>query len=171
MGYSVYITRRKSWYGDGPVIAEQEWLNECAGDRELAALFWNQGNIEAKNPDRALVRKMASIAAALGATVQGDDGEHYDAAGNSIPPPQPGFFSRIASWVANRTARGATPVPESALPFKVGDRVKDAWGNVGSVTEIDLRAAHGLGRITVKFQDGRALSFVADAHGLERADA
>jgi len=172
MGYEVHITRRKDWAdADGPEISEQEWLAHIAGDPELASLVWNRGNIDAKNPDRPLVRRMVSAAAALGANVQGDDGESYDAAGNPLEPPPPGVLARIASWIANRTSRGAEPVQASTLPFKVGDRVRDAWGHFGNVTEIDVRAERGLGRVTVRYEDGRVVSSTAIAHGLERADA
>jgi hypothetical protein len=172
MGYDAHITRRKSWADtDGPEISEQEWLAHAADDPELASLFWNGGNIDAKNPDGPLVRRMVSAAAALGATVQGDDGESYDAAGNAVQPPPPGVLTRIASWIANRTSAGAEAVDASTLPFKVGDRVRNAWGHFGNVTEIDVRAERGLGRVTVRYEDGRVLSSTAVAHGLERADA
>jgi hypothetical protein len=172
MGYGVHITRRKSWSdADGTAITEQEWLAQVGGDSDLASLYWDDGNVDAKNPDTALVRKMVSVAAVLRATVQGDDGESYDGAGNPVPSPQPGILSRIATWVANRTSTGATPVAASSLPFQMGDRVRDAVGHLGSVTEIDVLAEHGLGRITVKYDDGRTLSWTAVAHGLERADA
>lgn len=169
MGYSVYITRRPSWWEEGgPSITEQEWLARIDNDPDLTSLAWNDGNIEAKNPDRALVKKMVSVAAVLDATVQGDDGESYDAAGNPVEPPPPGLVSRIASWIRNRLSPGATPIVASSLPFEVGDRVRDFRGNLGSITEIDVKAAHGLGRITVKYDDGRILSSAAAAHGLER---
>jgi hypothetical protein len=172
MGYDVHITRRTDWAdAEGPEISEQEWRAHIAGDPELASLAWNSGNIDAKNPDRPLVRRMVSAAAALGAKVQGDDGESYDAAGNPLQPPQPGVLARIASWIANRISSGAAPVDASTLPFKVGDRVRDAWGHFGNVTEIDVRAERGLGRITVRYEDGRVLSSTALAHGWEKADA
>jgi hypothetical protein len=172
MGYGVHITRRKSWSdAGGPAITEREWLAHVGGDADLASLIWHRGNVDAKNPDTALVRKMVSVAAVLGAAVQGDDEESYDSAGRPVMPPQPGILSRIANWVANRASGRATPLAESSLPFQVGDRVRDAWGNLGSVTEIDVRTEHGLGRITVKYEDGRSLSSAAIAHGLERADA
>jgi hypothetical protein len=172
MGYDVHITRRKSWADTGgPEIAEKEWLAHVADDPELASLYWNDGNIDAKNPDLPLLRRMVSAAAALGATVQGDDGESYDAAGNPVQPPPPGVLARMASWIANLTSPDAAPVDASTLPFKVGDRVRDAWGHFGNVTEIDVRAERGLGRVTVRYDDGRVLSSTAVAHGWERADA
>ena len=172
MGYEAHITRRKSWSdAGGPAITEREWLAQIGDDAELASLVWNDGNIDAKNPDERLVRKMVAVAASLGATVQGDDGESYDSAGDPVALPQPGILSRVVAWFADRTSTGAEPLQESSLPFKVGDRVRDAWGHLGTVTEIDVRAANGLGRITVKYEDGRTLSSAAAAHGLERADA
>ena len=169
MGYEVHITRRKSWSdAGGPAITEREWLAQVGDDPDLASLRWNDGNVDAKNPDEPLVRKMVSAAAALGATVQGDDGESYDGAGSPAPPPQPGILSRVVAWVVDRTSRAPEPLAESSLPFKVGDRVRDAVGHAGTVTEIDVRAAHGLGRITVKYEDGRTGIWTAIAHGLER---
>src|SRR5262245_44213580 len=136
MGYTVYITRRKSWTDSrGPSISEQEWLGHIGGDPDLGSLFWSDGNIEINNPDLVLIKKMASVAAALGATVQGDDGELYDGEGRPVQQPHPGLLSRIASWVANQLSPGAMPIAASSLPFKVGDRVRDAWGNLGSVVE------------------------------------
>jgi hypothetical protein len=38
--------------------------------------FW-KGSIETKNPDAPTIRKMMKVASALGAHVQGDDGEIY----------------------------------------------------------------------------------------------
>jgi len=172
MGYEAHITRRKSWSdADGPAITEREWLSQIGDDPDLASLRWNDGNLDAKNPDQRLIRKMVSIAAALSATVQGDDGESYNSAGNPVPPPQAGILSRVVAWVVDRTSRRAKPLEESSLPFKVGDRVRDALGHLGTVTEIDVRAAHGLGRITVRYEDGATVIWTAAAHGLERADA
>jgi len=171
MGYDVHITRRNLWSdGGGISITEQEWLTCASTDPTLAPLVWNHGNIDAKNPDHALVLKMVSVAADLGATVQGDDGEFYDSEGTPVQR-KTGLLSRAISWVRNRASSGAKRVAPSSLPFKVGDRVRDSWGNVGSVTSIDVGAEHGLGRITVKFQDGRTLHWAAHAHGLERVDA
>ena len=171
MGYDVHITRRKDWSdATGPAISEQEWLVHARNDDELSALVWNRGNVDAKNPDTNLVVKMVAVAAAIGATVQGDDGESYDRSGKAVSPPQPGLTSRLANWVANTFSRGAVPLDPASLPFKVGDRVRDPWGNVGSVAEIDVRAEHGLGRVTVKFEGGRIAHLAAGAHGLERAD-
>lgn len=99
MGYDVHITRKKSWIDEeGPVITAEEWLQYVATDPQLRLdpaskrhavtldikseyaepwLEWFEGNIDTKNPDDAIRTKMVQIAAALGAKVQGDDGEIY----------------------------------------------------------------------------------------------
>ena len=172
MGYDVHITRRKAWSdADGPPITEQEWRARTEGDAELASLYWDDGNVSAKNPDPALLKKMVSVAGTLAATVQGDDGEFYDAEGNPTPAPQPPLFTRVASWVRNLVSSAPELIDPSTLPFKVGDRVRDELGNFGRVIEIDVGADHGLGRITVKYEDGRTLTFAAVAHWWKRADA
>ena len=172
MGYDAHITRRRAWSdADGPHITEQEWRARTESDAELASLYWDNGNISAKNPDPTLLRKMVSVAGTLAATVQGDDGEFYDAEGNPTPAPQPHLFTRAASWVRNLVSSGAKPIDPLSLPFKVGDGVCDPWGNFGRVTDIDVRANHGLGRITVKYEDGRTSTSAAVAHEWKRADA
>jgi hypothetical protein len=40
-------------------------------------LSYHKGSIDTKNPDPPTIRKMMQIAAAIGAKVQGDDGEFY----------------------------------------------------------------------------------------------
>jgi hypothetical protein len=47
--------------------------------------------------------------------------------------------------------------------------VKDAWGNLGTVTSVDAAAEHGLGRVVVKMDDGREVKLALMASGLERA--
>jgi hypothetical protein len=66
--------------------------------------------------------------------------------------------------------RGGTSKAGSAasLPFRVGDRVSDTWGKRAIVTEIDATAEHGLGRIRLRYDDGRELSYAVVAHDLKR---
>ncbi len=42
------------------------------------ALDFRRGKVIAKNPDDAIIKKLQSIAAQLGAVVQGDEGELYE---------------------------------------------------------------------------------------------
>jgi hypothetical protein len=191
MGYDVHITRRAQWQDDrGPAITVEHWRALVAADPELQFdgdlgedvatwrggpapgwIAWRAGNLETKNPDIALLRKMAAIAAVLDAQVQGDDGERYDAAGNAQPAPRPrrpGLVARLWSWWRAQRTRVITLAP---LPFAVGDRVRDTFGNVGTVVRIDLRAHSGLGDVAVRYDDGRVVHNAAIAHGLEPADA
>jgi len=102
MGYDVHITRKKFWAGDGgPVITADKWLAYVATDAQLRLdptskrhgvtldiqsqypdpwLEWFEGDIYTKNPDEAILAKMLQISSALGARVQGDDGEIYRSA-------------------------------------------------------------------------------------------
>jgi hypothetical protein len=99
MGYDLHITRAANWSeNEEAPITLDEWLVLVDADPELSLtpangpyfadwrgpsglaepwLDWDAGNIYTKNPDSALLRKMAAIAALLGAHVQGDDGELY----------------------------------------------------------------------------------------------
>jgi hypothetical protein len=49
----------------------------------------SSGNVRARNPDRALIRKMCQIAQQLGARVMGDDGEIYGGDGQPDPDGRP----------------------------------------------------------------------------------
>jgi hypothetical protein len=100
VGYDIHITRADHWYDAGPdqQITAQEWLDYVARDPELTlagyngdyfALWsgqsrhsdpwfdWFSGYVHTKNPDPSLIAKAIEIARALGAHVQGDDGETY----------------------------------------------------------------------------------------------
>ena len=100
MGYDNHITRAADW-ADGspePEITADQWLAYIRDDPTLkldpangdyfaewsgesrhgAAWFdWSDGQIYTKNPDPPVVTKAVAIAYALGARVQGDDGEIY----------------------------------------------------------------------------------------------
>jgi hypothetical protein len=78
------------------------------------------------------------------------------------------LLERAKALWSQVTARPLSPLDPSDLPFKVGDRVRDVVGNEATVTAIDLRAEHGAGVITVKYEDGRIVQSMALAHGFER---
>lgn len=99
MGYGVHVTRKDFWADDdGPVISLEEWKDYVAKDPEIEPdaenpngenyvlkigpdqwpLWWTSGEICAKNPDDIVVEKFVVIARALGAKVQGDDGEEVE---------------------------------------------------------------------------------------------
>jgi len=83
-------------HNEGCEITIREWYSIIDSDSELrsdptngpcAVRFrktgwfdWFEGNIFTTDPEPVDVTKMLAIAAKLGATVQGDDGEFYDSA-------------------------------------------------------------------------------------------
>ena len=80
-------------YEDGNTAVWTAWSgNEPAGGNQ-AWIWWFEGNVQVKNPDEEIVGKLWRIAQALGARVQGDDGELYAEDGSVIgedaPPPPP----------------------------------------------------------------------------------
>jgi hypothetical protein len=192
MGYDLHITRRQDWSDENDrSISLDEWRSYVESDPELRMddslgehfavwsgpsahelpwLAWANGNIDSKNPDQPLIRKMIVVAAALGASVQGDDGERYDQFGAPEPGPSPGLLERAKGLWSRVTARPLSPLDPSELPFTVGDRVRDVFGHEATVTAIDLRAEHGAGVITVKYEDGRIVQSMAMAHGFERVE-
>ena len=56
------------------------WLgySENGRDGNYAWFNYSRGNIDVKNPDDEIIKKMLQIAAKLNAIVQGDDGEIYE---------------------------------------------------------------------------------------------
>jgi hypothetical protein len=49
----------------------------------------------------------------------------------------------------------AIPGSSTVPGFKVGDRVRDRSGSLGTILEIDTKANHGLGQVRVRFDDDR----------------
>jgi hypothetical protein len=61
---------------DSPTLAAM--ITHPRRDQHGAWLDLWRGNVVVKNPDEVLLAKMRDIAGALGARVQGDEGEYYD---------------------------------------------------------------------------------------------
>jgi hypothetical protein len=186
MGYDLHITRRKQWFSKGKQITSDEWMMYAQHDRELRLqaekgpyffvwsgrstpdcpwLDWSEGNIYSKNPDAALVEKMVAIAGQLGAQVQGDDGEIYEGSGT---PRQPHHWlrQRLAAWFAWFRRKRPLQIVHEPLPFRVGDTVRDTWGNAHVVLQIDPKAEHGLGVIRTGRRDGTEVNHIMIAHAL-----
>jgi hypothetical protein len=118
MGYDVHITRADDWgeSGEAPITPDEwkayvdaasdiewdhqrpwthmevdlaVWTRRPAPDAWLALI---DGQVETKNPDEPMLTKMYEIATALGARVQGDDGEYYGADGEPLPGDQQTFL-------------------------------------------------------------------------------
>ncbi len=188
MGYDLHITRRRNWADKGADITADEWLAYVRRDSELLLqpesgpcfavwsgpseldgpwLNWADGQIYTKNPDAPLIDKMVAIARQLDAMVQGDDGEIYD--GGSRPPRQPklSIGERVAEWFARLRHQHRLKIEHERLPFGVGDRVRDTWGNEHTVILIDPEAEHGMGVIRIRRDDGKELAYAMIAHGLK----
>ena len=116
--------------------------------------------------------KMVSIADALAAVVQGDDGERYRADGSADEPERtlaprggPSLFKRVRDWFA------LSPVSRTNVqsPTRIhsGMRVRTALGETGTVIAIDTAAIAGLGEVRVQLDAGRDESFALVASGLE----
>ena len=187
MGYDLHITRRKDWSAAGNDITAEEWLACVKKDPELLLFSengpyfarwngpstlpdpwfdWHSGCIFTKNPDEALIDKMAAIAIVLRAQVQGDDGEIYKSGKEPPVYPKRSLLDRVRNWMS-----GAGPGPskrgkETVLPFQVGDRVLDVFHKESTVTEIDPQSNQGLGKVKVRYDDGREMSYMLEAAGL-----
>jgi hypothetical protein len=111
IGYDLHITRAEDWgdSAEAPITPDEwkayvdaapdlEWEPERPWTHmEVDLAVWTahptpdawlallDGQIETKNPDAPMRTKMYEIATALGARVQGDDGEFYDARGEPSP--------------------------------------------------------------------------------------
>jgi hypothetical protein len=200
MGYDLHITRKTSWFDDdGPVITEAEWRATIEADPELSldtesrcimadgeyifaawngepgALGYYAGEISTKSPEEPLISKMVRIAQTLGAQVQGDDGEIYREDGTSFQPEsgstaseRPGLLSQIGEWFRRR--RVAREWQDASPAFRVGQRVKNPWGQLGTVQHVDRKANGYLGSVLIRFDDGREQELACVASGLEILD-
>ena len=185
MGYDLHITRRKDWSESGRDIGAEEWLAYAKKDPELSLspedgpyfvrwsgkskypdpwLDWFDGNIYTKNPDEALIDKMVAIAREFHARVQGDDGEVYQSEHEPPVQPKPRLLERVRDWA--RGLRPTPPIREIRPFFRVGDRVLDTFGKETTVVEVDPRSNHGLGKVKVRYDDGREATFALGASGL-----
>jgi hypothetical protein len=186
MGYELHITRAKSWaLNTRDRISTKEWLAYVERDPELSLspdggpyfakwsgkskltqpwLDWHDGNIETKSPDEALIDKMVAIARDLGATVQGDDGEIYQSGHEPPSRPKPSVLDSLRYQL--RALLPARPLKEIDPPFRVGDRVVDTFHRIATVVEIDPKSNHGLGKVRVRYDDGRETSSMLVAPGL-----
>jgi hypothetical protein len=153
---------------EGRLRYENEGLSVWSAHPEGQPVWfdWQDGCVVVKNPDEPTIAKMIRLAERLGAHVQGDDGERYPLPEEAAPPPGESLFGRVARWLGSLSSSPPKGVPPAE--FAVGDRVQSLPGQVGTVLEVDPSAEHGLGRVRVRFDDGRELSFALAAHGLTR---
>ena len=149
--------------------------NAREGKDSGAWLDWKDGEIFAKNPEDALIEKMVEIAKVLGAKVQGDDDEVYKGGG---AVPRAARLS-VGEWIrakvqnlvwgvraARRKTENEKRLVEIASAFHVGQRVKSFFGSEGVVTHINVQEPRGVGRISVRFANGKETHFALAASGL-----
>jgi hypothetical protein len=79
-----------------------------------------------------------------------------------------GIFNRLFGN-QNEPTRDAVPSTDAA-EFSAGDRVKDAFGSLGTVEAVDPSGEHGMGSVRVKMDDGRDINVALIASGLERVE-
>lgn len=133
MGYDLHITRARDWVDsqESP-ISKGEWLAYVKADPELRLcddpydmegataiwsgpsehedpwIAWDGGQLDSKNPDAPLRRKMYQVAQRFNAFLVGDDGELYGPDGEALPDPQgaaaprQGFLTRLFWWLSGR---------------------------------------------------------------------
>lgn len=186
MGYDVHITRARFWAENAAhPIAAEEWLAYIEKDPELehfpdncpyfarwsskagtpdSWLDWSSGNIYTKYPDEELIDKMVAIAGELQAKVQGDDGETYTSGHEPPAYPKQSIPDRLHGWL--NALRPAPRIERIDPRFKVGDRVLGLFGKEATVLAIDSESNHGLGKVTIRYGDGREMAFMLDASGL-----
>lgn len=149
MGYDVNITRARHWAENvGQEIQPEEWRAVVKEDPELEMrgvadagglryenpllaawtahpsyeevwVDYSGGNLVVKNPDMHILRKLCALAAQLGARVQGDEGEIYEADGRIVMDDDhvsgPGEarwdegITVVSSSVASRSQERETP--------------------------------------------------------------
>lgn len=79
-----------------------------------------------------------------------------------------GIFNRI---FRRRNDSNAEALPSTDTPeFTAGDRVKDAFGGLGTVKSVDPSAEQGMGAVCVKMDDGREINLALIASGLQRVE-
>jgi hypothetical protein len=141
-----------------------EWRRHSSGSVVWFSYF--EGNLTVKNPDDECIAKMRRVAARLQARVQGDEGEIYEGEREAPRRPTLSFGQRLAGWFAHLLPKRHLKIEHPALPFSVGDRVRDAWGHEHTVIGIDPTAEHGMGVIRTRRFDGTELGHVMIAHRL-----
>jgi hypothetical protein len=155
---------------DGILRYENPGLACWSGHPSRAQVWFDfrRGQVVVKNPDEPTIGKMLVVAHALGARVEGDEGEIYETPGGKPRLPRVSLATRVGAWLGRLRPRPR--IDPVAVPFEVGHRVTDFRGQMGTVVAVDVHANHGMGRIEVRFDDGREVTFAAIAHGLEPGD-
>src|SRR5574340_503116 len=134
--------------------------------RGQPCFWWYRDQIQCSGPDEAQQSKLVQMARALNAFVVGDDGEMYHSDGGPPRRSADSFGARVAGWFARLRQQRRPVIQHQPLPFAVGDRVRDPWGNEHTVISIDPKAERGMGVIRTRGSDGTEHAHPMIAHGL-----
>jgi hypothetical protein len=149
MGYDIHITRRAFWIDEGNDITLDEFICYVRSDAEFkypglagddsanwrspnsgyeSWLCWSDGQIYTKNPEPEFIDKIVSVAKALLAKAQGDDGEVYLSAteiqkgeaepSKPAPSPQP-FIPPFFKWPLRKQLIAAFLIGCAALALRI----------------------------------------------------
>jgi len=135
--------------------------------RDQPSFWWYRDEIRCSGPDEAQQLKLLEMARALKAYAIGDDGEIYEGDKGSKFRPTISFGERVAGWLARLRPQRQPVIEHQPIPFGVGDKVRDTWGNEHTVILIDPKAEHGMGVIRTRRSDGTENIHLMIAHGLE----
>jgi hypothetical protein len=78
--------------------------------------------------------------------------------------PRLSMFDRLRNWSRTLTASRPKPIKP---PVKVGDRVLDVYGKETTVIHINPKSNNNGRKLTVRYDDGRGISFLLMASGLQ----
>lgn len=149
---------------DDTGVVTRYWMITWRGQ---PSFWWFRDQIQCSDPDDAQQLKLAQMARALNAFVVGDDGEIYDGDGGPPRAQTASLGERVTGWLARVLPQRQPLIEHESLPFGVGDRVRDPWGNEHTVISIDPKAEHGMGVIRTRRSDGTEHSHAMTSHGLD----
>jgi len=196
MAYDLHVVRTQNWLeASSAPVTKQDVDALIAGDPELGwsttdyvdmsddagvatryymitwrgapCFWWYRDEIRCADPDEAQQSKLVQMAQALDAFAVGDDGEIYGADGGAPRQPAASFRERVASWLARLRPQRRPVIEHPPLPFRVGDTVRDPWGNEHTVISIDPKAEHGMGVIRTRASGDTEHAHAMIAHNLE----
>jgi hypothetical protein len=81
----------------------------------------------------------------------------------AVPEDPNASFARAPEDALEQESGGQVTVP---MPFTVGQRVQTPWGRPATIVAIDPDADWGMGRIEIKYDDGRTATTSCMNHGL-----
>jgi hypothetical protein len=173
VGYNVYLVRPGRGRAADSKFGRDEWDRLRASGRLPDWIYFEDGAITVKSPNREQVVAFVGLARSHGWSVQGDDGETYDTDGVAVPAPaNSGFLAATLGPLRDLFARRSIrrSMRGVVCPFQVGDPVRTTFRTGGVVTAVDAKANHGLGSIEVRFADGSVLGGFFVGHDFRKEE-